>query len=186
MKFTSCNTQQGATLITSLVMLVVLTLLVISAINSSRSNLRIAGNMQMQEEVIAAAQQATEQVLSSNFTAPLALPMVAAPIAVDINNDGTSDYTVNVAMPACTGLAPLTNDTPDLPETCVSSDKIDNAGIRFTSGAAATQTSWCSAQQWDIRTTVSDGSTGATATLHQGVSMNVVTGTPCTVSVPST
>lgn len=181
MKIKLANKQRGATLITALVMLVVLTLLVISAINSSSSNLRIAGNMQMQEEVIAAAQQASEQVLSSNFTKNPA----SAVIAVDINNDGSVDYTANVDMPVCTGSAPLRNDSPNLPPQCISSSTAQNTGIMFTSGAAATLSSWCAAQQWDVRTSVSDNTTGANVTLHQGVSLNVDAGTNCNIAAPT-
>ena len=65
MLFTIKNRQTGATLITALIMLIVLTLLVVSGIRSSSTNLRIAGNMQMQEEAIAAAQQAIENVIST-------------------------------------------------------------------------------------------------------------------------
>lgn len=178
MKLNAHIQQRGATLITSLVMLVVLTLLVISAINSSRSNLRIAGNMQMHEEVVAAAQQATEQVISSNFTKAPA----SAVVAVNVNN---AAYTANISTPVCTGSSPLTNDTPNLPPQCISSSTAQNTGIIFTSGAAATLTSWCLAQQWDVRTQVDDNVTGASVTLHQGVSMNVDVGTNCTVSLPT-
>lgn len=178
MKLNAHSQQRGATLITSLVMLVVLTLLVISAINSSRSNLRIAGNMQMHEEVVAAAQQATEQVISSNFT--------KAPAAVNLTlNINNASYVAAVATPVCTGSSPLTNDSPNLPPQCISSDSAQNTGIIFTSGTAAAPTSWCLAQQWDIRTQVDDNVTGASVTLHQGVSMNVDVGTKCTESVPT-
>lgn len=178
MKSYARKQQRGATLITSLVMLVVLTLLVISAINSSRSNLRIAGNMQMQEEVIAAAQQATEQMISGNF----AKAPASAVVTVNVNN---AAYTANVFKPVCTGSTPLKNDTPNLPKQCISSSKKDNSGIIFTSGAAAAATSWCMAQQWDVSTQVDDNVTGATATMHQGVSMHVDAGTTCIESLPN-
>ena len=59
------NRQSGATLVTALIMLIMLTMLVVSGIRSSNTNLRIAGNMQMQEEAAAAAQQAIERVISA-------------------------------------------------------------------------------------------------------------------------
>jgi hypothetical protein len=184
MTFKPFRPQRGATLITALVMLVVLTLLVISAIRSSSANLRIAGNMQMQEEAIAAAQQASEQVLSSDFTKPTAV--VAPSVNVDINNDGVTDYVASVAPPVCTGSAPVRNNAPNLPTQCVSSDVLREGGIMFVSAAAVnTQVSWCAAQQWDVRTAVADNLTGANAVLHQGVSMFVDAGTTCTVGVPN-
>jgi Tfp pilus assembly protein PilX len=64
--------QQGATLIVALVMLVLLTMLAVSSINLSTTNLKIVGNMQAQKYMDAAAQDAIEQVMSTanTFTAP--------------------------------------------------------------------------------------------------------------------
>ena len=56
--------QRGATLLISLIMLVVLTLFAVSAINLSSMNLKIVGNMQMQKEMEAAGDQAIQQVIS--------------------------------------------------------------------------------------------------------------------------
>ena len=65
----SPTNQKGAVLLVALIMLVVFTLLAVSGVNSSTASLRIAGNMQSQTELGAAAQRALEQVLdqASNF-----------------------------------------------------------------------------------------------------------------------
>jgi Tfp pilus assembly protein PilX len=173
--------QRGATLIVGLVMLVVLTLLVISAIRSGNTNLRIVGNMQMQEEASVAAIQATEQVISTaDFTLN---PGVSQVVAIDINMDGTTDYSASVT-PVCTGSIALTNavldpaNAADAP--CISSATAQNTGL-MVSGvpAAATGTSWCYAQQWELTANVSDPRTGATAETVQGVFMRVPAGTAC-------
>jgi len=174
--------QQGATLITALVMLIVLTLMVVSALRSSLTNLKIAGNKQIQEEVVVAAQQATEVMLSSDFTKTPA----SAVYNIDINNDNTPDYTATIKPPVCTGDTPLNNSTPGLPPQCISSGKLDNSGIIFTSGVALSGTSWCDAQQWDLDTTVTDTRTGAGEVIHQGVSTIVQAGTTCDVALPHT
>lgn len=57
--------QRGATLIVSLIMLIVLTLFAVSAINLSSINLKIVGNMQSQKAMEAAVQDAIEQMLST-------------------------------------------------------------------------------------------------------------------------
>lgn len=171
--------QRGATLIVGLVMLVVLTLLVISAIRSSNTNLRIAGNMQMQEEASTAAQQAIEQVISSNFTAsPTAISM---PV-----NVGAATYQVTGPVPTCTGSIAVTNadlnpaNAADAP--CISSGAAQQTGL-MVSGVAGAGTfagqSWCYLQQWELRADVSDAGTGATASTFQGVSMRVPAGTAC-------
>ena len=56
-------------MVIGMIFLVLLTLLVISAVNSGSVNLRIASNMQAQDEARAVAQQALEKFVSnySNF-----------------------------------------------------------------------------------------------------------------------
>jgi Tfp pilus assembly protein PilX len=168
----TADRQTGQTLITALVMLVVLTLLVVSAIRASTTNLLIASNTQIKEEAIGAAQQATEQVVSNNFT----INPVSSTIPVSI---GGTTYPVNVAQPVCTGTAPLMNNTPNLPPECLSSGTAQNTGIFFASGASMSGMSWCYSQQWEVRTNVTDTRTGATANMHQGVSLKVPAGTSC-------
>ncbi len=166
------NTKQcGATLVTALVMLVVLTLLVLSAINASTTNLRIAGNMQVREESIAAGQQAIEQVISNNFT----ISPVSSTAAVTI---GKATYAVNVAQPTCMGSRPLLPSTdPNLPEVC--QPLKPPPGMSYPSGVPAIGIPLCYAQQWDVRASVVDANTGAAATLHQGVTLKVPVGTAC-------
>lgn len=176
----SRNKQRAQTLIVGLVMLMVLTLLVMSALRASNINTRISGNMQMQEEAATAATDATEQVISTNFTAA----PVSQVIAVDINNDGTPDYTANVPTPKCTGSLAVTNahlnpgNAADVP--CISSATAQQTGL-MVSGVAvpATGQSWCYLQQWEVQAQVTDNRTGATATSTQGVSLRVPVGTEC-------
>ncbi len=151
-KLANRASQKGATLVIALVMLVVLTLLVISAMRTSTTNLRIVGNMQMQEEASTAAQQAIEQVISNNFTVSPAASSVAVTV-------GGTTYTANVTAPTCLGSTALQNSTPNLPSECISSGAAQNTGIVFSSGVAATGTS--------------------RATIHQGVNLSVPAGTGC-------
>lgn len=146
-------TQRGATLLVSLIMLVVLTLFAVTAINLSNTNLRIVGNMQMQGESVAAAQLAIENVISStDFTinAP-------APQAVDINKDGKVDYTVTFSpAPVCLSVTPVAKTDPNISKECFGS-----AGGKF-----------CFWTTWDVSAVVSDPKTGASTTIHQGVRMH--------------
>ncbi|HET7832110.1 MAG TPA: PilX N-terminal domain-containing pilus assembly protein [Gallionella sp.] len=175
------NSQRGATLFVGLVMLVVLTLLVISAIRSSNTDLRIAGNMQMQGEAAAAAQQTIEQIISSNFTTD-----PAASIASAVAGAGaiTPDYAL-AASAVCIGSVPISNSNlnPANPSEspCVSSSAASNTGVISSSGKPVkTGDSWCYAQQWDVQASaVSSAGTGANATTHQGVHLRVPAGTGC-------
>src|SRR6266550_9612093 len=82
--------QRGTSLFVGLIMLILLTLLGISAFQSSNTNLKIVGNMQVRQETLAAAQTATEQVLSDKAFINPATPPAAATVA--LNN---ASYTVN-------------------------------------------------------------------------------------------
>lgn len=167
------RTQQGATLITALVMLVVLTLLTFSAIRSSIANLRIVGNAQTSGEAAAAAQQTIEQVISANFTAN------PQPVSAVVGA-----YTVTVPTPTCNGSTPILNSAldpvnPD-DQPCYSSGSVNNTGIFFVSGASQTSSiSWCYRQKWDVEADVNDSATGAVEQTHQGVALKVAAGTTC-------
>lgn len=90
--------QNGTVLIVSLLMLIVLTLLAVSAINTGTVNLRIAGNMQAQTRTELATQQAIEAFLGDigHFTSPVA------------QSSTVSGVTVAVSQPVCRRTVPAT------------------------------------------------------------------------------
>ncbi len=155
--------QRGATLITALVMLVVLTLLVVSAIRSSSINLRIVGNMQIQQETIHAAQQATDTYISNDFTQN----PVASSVPVTINGLA---YTGMIQQPVCLGTRTLAVNDPMATDACRKGNNYDPNDTRPTD---------CAAQQWDVATIVTDSVSGAKTTVHQGVSSIVPISTSC-------
>lgn len=169
--------QSGATLVVSLIMLVVLTLLVVSAMRSSNTSLRVVGNMQLKTEAAAAAQQAIEQVISTDF--------VTEPIAQDITvNVGADTYTVAAAKPKCLSTRPVNNEelnveTNPLDQYCLNG----NPNGQYIEGADGTNInkgpSACSAQLWDVAATATDNDSGATVTTNQGVARRVELGTSC-------
>ena len=169
--------QSGATLITALVMLVALTLLVVSGIRSSNTNLRIAGNMQMQEEAVIAAQHGIEQTIGKDFTTAIA----TATIAVDIDHNGTTDYTAQIAAPTCTSSVALTRSDLDefssADDDCTTTSQSTRAAIVGSAGPIGEAESMCLKQSWDIRSTVADSK--ANAVVRQGVYMRVAIGTVC-------
>ena len=142
--------QRGATLIVGLIMLVLLTLVVTSAFMLSSGNLKAVGNMQFRDEAIAAANLAIEQVISSDFTT---LP-VGSTVPVDIDQDGTDDYSVTVMTPVCVQAVPIATSISTL------------SGV--TSGVPTT-TDYNTL--WDIETRIvsNQNSGGAAVTIWQGV-----------------
>ena len=169
--------QSGATLLVALVMLVILTLFAITAINFTNINTKIAGNQQFKKEAESAAQQAIEQIISADFTTN---PQ-ATTVNIDINNDGTTDYVVSIAKPACLVISPIKVLDLDIAKpddvACFTSAKFGPAG--------GVGNSLCSNTKWDVQATVTDsGSTGssgsgAKAVTHQGILKRVRVGTPC-------
>ena len=140
--------QRGATLIIGLIMIVLISLIVVNAFTLSSSNLKSVGNMQVREEAVAAANQAVEQVISSNFTASL----IAQTVTVDINKDDTVDYSVAVAIPTCVRATQATVAPPSDVEL----------GAAMSSGST-----WNT--DWDLNATVTDAATGARVQVRQGV-----------------
>ena len=168
------SAQRGAALFISLIMLVVITLFVLSAINMSTVNLRITANSQARSEGVAAAQQAIEQVISKDFTAT---PQ-AATVAVSLRNDQTkTDYTVTVATPTCLNAVLLTqselaardNSDPD-DVACRASGAVQNSGISPASDINAI----CRTQQWDVNAVVDDATrSAAKVSVHQGIARRI-------------
>ena len=165
------SAQRGATLVIGMIMLVLVTLFVLAAINMSTLNLRIMGNEQSRNESIAAAQQAIEQVASTDFTTN---PQSPSTVPVDINGDGTTDYTVAVATPTCLNSVPVKQSAlkPVNPNgtinqndfQCIVGGPSRTPGV---AGSAGTGNSICANSQWELNATrdgrrsVGDGDGGS-------------------------
>lgn len=135
----------------AMVLLALLTSIAVSAVRGTNTSIRIAGNMQAQEESETAAQIAIEGVLSSlnSFTASTGSGYLSD-VAVDINRDGTNDYTVKVSAPVCENWT-------------------ISAGYSATLAATAPKMTY-----WDVATEVTDTRTGAKTTIHQGVRISLL------------
>jgi hypothetical protein len=145
--------QRGATLVVGLIMLALITVMVTSAYTLSTTNLQSVGNMQFRDSAVAAANKATEQVLSSPFTdAP-----VAETIDVDLDNDGTTDYEVTFDVPTCIGDA----------EIVLSGTAPSSVTLPASFGLPA---STFHQTTWDLSARVSDAAvSGASVHVRQGV-----------------
>jgi type II secretory pathway pseudopilin PulG len=166
--------QAGATLVVSMIMLLILTLLVVSAIRSSTTNLRIAGNMQVQGEVAAAAQQAVEQVIDGDFTTVPSEQNI--PVSM-----GVADYTVNVTKPTCSNTEPVALDElkkDDANDQLCFGDS-DPLPVVDSSGKQITTPSKCNKQVWEVRASVTDSNTGANTSVVQGVAKRTYVPTDC-------
>lgn len=140
--------QRGATLIVALIMIALITLLVINAFTLSSSNFKAVTNMQMRDEAVAAANQAVEQLIGSAFYTALATQT----FTVDINKDGTNDFTVTTTKPTCIRAFISQKGAPSDVEL----------GKALASGST-----WNT--DWDVEATVTDTASGASVKMHQGV-----------------
>lgn len=93
--------QQGMVLLVSLIMLVLITLMVVSAFRVSSGNLQMVSNLQFRNQAIAAADVAIERVL-----ALAVFPSAGQVEPVDIDRDGESEYSVTV-MRSCLQAIPV-------------------------------------------------------------------------------
>jgi len=161
--------QRGAALIVGLIMLVLITLTVVVAFNVSISNLKSVGNMQTRNEAVAAANRAIEEVAAS-LLPPNAdgSPSMVAPVAtasqVDINNDGKTDYEVQIAAPTCVRASKTAGGGGT---TTTGPGGITGGGSSSGSGLAALPDQYNAV--WDISTTVTDAASGASVAVRQGV-----------------
>lgn len=159
--------ESGSALIVGLIMLLLFTLLVTSAFMMSNTNLKSVGNMQARTEVLSAANFAINQVMSSDFTkAPKAEQVI-----VDINSDGTDDFTVDMAVPVC-----LTSKVFAKGEESGTDVQVPKSDTYST--------------LWELQATVDDPMTGANVRVRSGVRVvldqttcdnycSAVAGTPC-------
>lgn len=194
---TPARSQRGAAMIVGLIMLVLITLTVIAAFALSQGNLKAVSNIQMRNEAVAAANRAIEEVVTSLLPADTATPLAvpgATQSNVDINNDGTPDYAVQIAAPVCVRVAKVsmtgtgssgpggigggqTSSTVKSGSGIVGVGASDPNAGGGGAGAGSTCTSFCGTQDqyfsvWDISASVVDvtpGATGAATTVRDGV-----------------
>ena len=160
--------QRGSTLLMGLIMLVLLTLMGLASVNMATSNLKVVGNMQYQQEALAAAQVSLNKVLSkgSYFSDPSTSPTSDA---VDMTGDGVADYTVALTPPCILSTKDILVSELSLTIAddllCMSSSVVKNTGIMGQATGAAK--SDCANVTWRVTASVSDTSSKAAVSLTQ-------------------
>jgi Tfp pilus assembly protein PilX len=180
--------QGGATLLIVLIMLIMLTLFAVSAMNTGNVNLKVVGNMQARSEALAASQAAIDTVISTLqfVTSPAnAVPSpcggAANTLCLDVNGDGTPDYTTTLTpTPACvqaraTKISELNLSPSSEDLACTQAQQQGSFGV---AGAASTGDSLCGSTVWEITAqTLASGSTVASSTVNmtttQGIGVRV-------------
>ena len=168
--------QRGATLLITLVILLMLALIGFTAIGTSRMNQQVVGNAQLRQEAQAAAQQAIEYVLSSQVFTSNPDFVAANPIPIDVTGNGTTDYTaVMLPKPGCIGVRKIKTFeldptlASDIP--CYRSSAVSSSGI--ASAVAGSVESYCADSRWEISAVVQDPASAAKVELRQGVGIRI-------------
>jgi Tfp pilus assembly protein PilX len=176
--------QRGATLIVTLVMLIMLTLFAISAMNTSTTNLQVVGNMQSRHEGLRATQEAIEATLSTTKFLATPLDAVANPCGVqntlctDLNGDGVPDLTTRLTPPpAC-----KEGRTIKIKELKINSPNSEDVGCLqaqaqgtfAVAGAATAGDSLCGRTVWEITAqTLNSGAGTATSDVNVSATQGV-------------
>lgn len=176
---TKIRSQQGATLLVALIMLVVLTLFAISAFNTGTTNIKVVGNMQARSEALNVAQQAIETVISTPLFISSPANAVLNPcgaantLCTDITGTGVTEYTTKLnPQPGCVVVVPIKNEQLNLSN---SEDLGCAAGQlqQFGVAGAVTGNSLCANTVWEITAETTGAATGAKVKVTQGVGVQV-------------
>lgn len=161
--------QNGITLVVSLIMLVILTLIVVSAIRFGNINLKIAGNAQAEVEASAATQVAIEKMIVD--VAASKIDSIAAQPQVTISTGGAT-YKVDVQKPVCLlskSVKPTSLDpSKDADRPCF---QTGGATLFDNNGKPIPVPTACNDQQWEIGASLSDATSGARVSMLQGVAL---------------
>lgn len=173
--------QSGVALVVGLIMLVLMTLLAISAFQLGTSQTVIVANAQYKNEAITAAQTAIDTVINSNnFTINPAAAITNSNcgngtnvMCIDSNGDGTNDVTVSITPnPTCITAKAIPSSSLDLNN---SNDLACSAGTQQTFGTsgAASSNSLCADSTWEIDAHAVDSATNTTVDVVQGVNVRI-------------
>lgn len=172
---------RGATLVVALIFLVLMSLFAISAFNSSSSNMRVVGGTQARQESQAAAQMALEETISSSEFHTNPAGVAASPVPVDIDGNGTADYSARLTpQPYCyravpTALPPAPKRGTDRYRECRSSIQTNPTFVDDGSGGGANDANplGCADAEWNVRATVTDAATRTTVASSQGIAVTM-------------
>lgn len=174
------SSQRGATLLVSLIILVLMTLLGVSSFMLGKSSMQTVGNMQQRNEAMAAAQETIEETVSKThfFESPAnAIPggCAANTKCVDVNADGKADVTVKLATPTCIQAKVVQVAALNLADKEDAGCTIGAQQGQFAVEGAVTGNSICADSLWELSAEATDNVTESKVTVAQGAAVRVST-----------
>lgn len=177
--------ERGATLLVTLIMLIMLTLFAISAMNTSTDNLKMVGNMQERSEAFESSQSTIELAISTSaFTTtpgnavpnPCGLPNTTC---TDLNGDGIQDLETRLTPnPSCVQARAI--KVPELQingptaqdVACVKAQEQGTFGV--VQDVSTKGDSLCANTVWDISAvTLRSGTTDTSSDVRVGITQGV-------------
>ena len=168
-------------MIMGLILLMVLTMLALTTLNLGKSSLQIVGNMQWRKQVIAVAQEAIDDAISTTrlFLSPAAIYLNPCSgtntKCVDVNGDGNADVTVELKpTPTCVKAQVFKSASVNLnlndpnDQACVLSPTVGPDGLIVFK-------SMCSDTVWQVRAQATDNATQTAIAVTEGVAVRVST-----------
>jgi hypothetical protein len=166
-------------LLIALILLAAISFLSVSGFNAGTANLRSVAGSGAVLEATSAAQAAIDRTISNTLFTTQPEEVAVAPIDVDIDGDGVTDYHPMLQpAPACTRVAPLRmtdlNPADDADLACMGSSVSRTSGIDSASASAEAGKSLCASSEWLIRAQTSDARTGVAVAVVQGVGVRIL------------
>lgn len=171
--------QRGVVLVIGLMMLILLTLMAVAALKFGTSNFAVVANQQTRAEAVRSAEQVIDQIIENQeivMTGGTNLFGTGSnTVSIDINGDGTGDYSVVVAAPTCVKRQVIPQNTLNF---AVADDlgcarSVDQASLGVEGAAAGD--SICSTVTWDVTATASDAFQQNNVSVVQGIGQRVAT-----------
>ena len=174
--------QRGMALVVGLILLALMTVMAITGFNIGRTSLDIVGNMQSRQEVVAAANSAIQEALSTTrlFQSPTAVYLNPCSGAntrcYDTNGDDVDDITVTLSTPRCIQSQVIPNAALDL-SSLTSPQAGCSTGVSQTFGTEGAQSggSLCANSVWELVATATDDITEAQVVVTEGAAVQVST-----------
>jgi type II secretory pathway pseudopilin PulG len=176
--------QQGATLLVTLVMLIMLTLFAISAMNTSTDNMKMVGNMQERAHAFDASQDTIELAISTPRFASNPGDAIPNPCGLpntwctDVNGDGVNDLQTSLTpTPSCVQARAI--KVSELVITGPTSEdvgctKMQAQGTFAVAGAGDQGNSACANTVWNVTAqTVRMGTTAADTDIDARVTQGI-------------
>ena len=171
--------QQGVVLLIGMMMLILLTLMAVAAVKFGTANFTLVNNQQRRGEAVRAAEQVIDQIISNQEIAMTGgtnlFGTVNNTVQVDINGDGTADYTVTVNAPVCIKRQVVSQSILNfaVPDDLACAKSVDQASLGVEGSAAGD--SLCSEVVWDVNAAAVDAFGQNSIAVVQGIGQRVAT-----------